>query len=46
MKARIISTTAKGQIKSGKLDLETALYMKERLVKDYPHHQHKIHIVQ
>lgn len=42
MKARLIIKTDKGTIKSGKLDIETALEMLFFLRKNYPKHEHQI----
>lgn len=45
MKARVKSTTAKGTVKSGKLELETALKMQSFLEKNKPNDKHEIYIV-
>lgn len=42
MKARTQSTTKKGKVTSGKMDIETALKFKDKLSEIYPNDNHKI----
>lgn len=46
MRARTQSTSVKGKVTSGKMDLETALKFKDKLNKIYPNDSHKVIITE